>query len=175
MKRIVLRVARPFDLVGGREPERRAVGGEVEMERVMRGRDHAERSVDGRRGGRIPVRIEEARLVAERRLRAPDPVRDGMRIATRTDQRCELELLGVRERGARVQAREARLDPIAKPGERAGLQQVVERLDVRVDRQHLHAVGAEKAREHGDGEVRRGRVARRWLNEGYAGHSGRLV
>ena len=162
---VVLGRSHALDLLLGEEPERGAVGGEVEVERVVGGRDGAEGGVDRARGRVVVALVEEALLVAKDGLGLADPAGDGLGVAARALQRHVPELLLVRERGLLLERGDPRLDARGDAGERTGLEQGVEGLEVRVDRGDRDAVRAEKAREHRHGEVRGRRVARGGINE----------
>ncbi len=169
---VVLRPARPGDLVHRREAERRAVCREVELERVVRGGHDAERRLDRRDRAGVGVRIVEGVRGAERGLGEVHRIRDGVRVAARAGEGDVLELACVRERGAAVELAEARLEAVAEVGHALRREQRVEGLDVRVDGQDLHAVRAEEARQHRHREVRGRGIAGRRINERDA-HSGR--
>ena len=152
--------ARALDLLHRRQPEGRAVRGEVEVERVVRRRDDAQRGVDGGDGARVRVGIVERDLVAERRLRAGDAVR-APRAHRRERERAPRTRAARRARATAFlsSSAEPRLEPIAKRAERGRVEQRVERLDVGVDRQDLDAVRAQKPGEHRHRQIRRGGIA----------------
>ena len=152
---IELGSAHELYLVLREEPERSPIGGEVEVERVMGGRDDTQGRVDRPRRRVVLLGVEEPRLAPENVFGFSNSARDRARITARVLERQVAELLFVRQLGLRVERGDRLFDSVREGSERTRLEQPVEGLDVRVDWKHAHASGAQKAREHGDGEIRR--------------------
>ena len=131
---------------------------------MRRGHD-TQRGLDRRDGTGVRIRVVEGGLVAERRLRLGDPLGHGMGVRPVADEAGVLELLAVGERILTVELGEPRLEAVPEPAEGDRIEEGIERLDVRVDREHLDAVRPEEPGEHRDREIRRGRVARGRVDE----------
>ena len=147
VERIGAGAAGALDLLHRRQPEGRAVRGEVEVERMVRGRHDAERGVD--RGDGAGVRVG---IVERWPRRGTWPWRERCRSGTacaspraRTSAAYSSCSACASER-LRVELAEPSLEPVAERAERLRVEQRVERLDVGVDRQDLDAVARARTR-----------------------------
>ena len=162
------------DLFGAQQREGRAVGDEVDRQRMMRGADHALRGVDGGHGVGVGARVVEAlsRAVAHHRERAVDGPGHRGSLPPRRPERGVGQLVFVRKRALFFEGRQPLLDAGRELFEARAREQPLPRLDVRVDGQHLDVVRAQPGREGGHGQVGRGGIASRRIDEGDAHVSG---
>jgi hypothetical protein len=149
------------------QPEGRAVGREIELQGVARGRHHRERRLDGRDRVGVAVGVEEAGLVSQRGLRLGDAARHRVRVAERARRGQVAQLVGVRERGLGVERGQRGLEARAVARELALVEQPVEGLEVGVDGQHRVAGLSQRGGEDRQRQVGRGGVAARRVHERY--------
>ena len=166
VERIALGARVVCDLVGRGERERRAIAAEGQLERRVGGRDQAQRRLDGLDRALVVLSDEEALGILEHRARFGDAGRRRVGVAARAPQREVRAPRRVVERRASLELAQARARALGQGAERLWTQQAVVRFDVGVDRNHLDAVAAEEARQHGHRQVGRGRITRGRVDEG---------
>jgi hypothetical protein len=127
--------------------------------------DEPQRRLDRLGRPRVLLRVEERLAILQHRPRLGDPLGRRQRIPARLPERQVGALLDVRQSALPLQLPDPLLDPRAHLAQWRIAQNPVVRLDVGVDRNHLNPIRPQKAREHRDREIGRGRVTSRRINQ----------
>ena len=163
---IALGIGIARDLVRRGQGKGCPVRGEIELQRRVGGRDHAQARADCCNCVGIPPGIVEALTGAQDVQRRANPGRHCSRFAAHAQQGQQDELRLVVERAPALQAGDAPLDAVTEQCQWLALQQGQKAIKVGVDGQHLDALGTQETRQCGNGGVGRRGITGRRKDEG---------